>query len=267
MRYREVNKLRQLASEFHYLPKYSMTIKSWRTYVKDYLGLVSAPQIINVDLKTGISFLLRAGCSDRIPINNIFVRNCFMIEDEEITRARTIIDIGAHIGIFSLFAYQKAPNAQIFVYAPEPNSYDLLNRNINRNNAQSRIHPFNLAVGGSRDTFEMYKQDIPIGNTLLKSEASPHSEALKVRVITLADVLSQSGIDRCDLLKINAEGSEYDILTKSDRATLGRIRNVYLQCHFINQSLNIDTIQEFLSQAGFFLLRKQRDQLAMSQDL
>ncbi|MGC9057583.1 MAG: FkbM family methyltransferase, partial [Candidatus Micrarchaeia archaeon] len=52
----------------------------------------------------------------------------------------------------------------------------------------------------------------------------------EVEVITLKDVFEQNNLKKIDILKIDTEGSEYNILSKAEQL-LGKIHNILLEYH------------------------------------
>ena len=68
------------------------------------------------------------------------------------TKVRTIVDIGSHVGSLCVWAGLRAPNAQVLAVEPNPETFELLIRNINRNGLQSRVHAINVAVADKPGT-------------------------------------------------------------------------------------------------------------------
>jgi FkbM family methyltransferase len=113
------------------------------------------------------------------------------------------IDVGAHIGIWSLLAARRAPHARIHAFEPVPRQAARLRAHIALNRAE-RIVVNECAVGaenGSAAFYAVYEENS--GASSLVRRAEPHVE-LRVDVITL-----DSYIDRADLLKVDVEGAEH----------------------------------------------------------
>jgi FkbM family methyltransferase len=245
--------------EIKYLVVYPLRIKNWITYLKNYYGLIDS-EFVTIKLRNGCSIQIRSRTPDRIPINNIFIKNCFFIKPDEIKNAQCIIDIGGHIGVFSLFASSLAPKAVVFTYEPEPINYDLLTKNIALNNRCDKIKAFMFAVAGERGQLKLYVYDSSIAHSAIRETTFEGKESvLNVPAISLEDIFIKNNISECDLLKINAEGSEYGLLMNASETLLSKIKAITVQCHFIDEHLNICSLEEFLVQKGFFTFAKKGD--------
>src|SRR6266446_785467 len=117
-------------------------VRNWGTYLSDYLGLLHGPSV-EYQLRNETRFLLRPGTADRTIFNDIWLRKLYCPEST-LRPDDIVIDIGAHIGIFSLFAASCA--ARVFSFEPFPENFSLLKENIARNNFQGRVLPSPLAV-------------------------------------------------------------------------------------------------------------------------
>ena len=88
--------------------------------------------------------------------------------NEYIDPTRNILEVGGHCGTNSIVyaSYLKQPS-KVFVYEPQKNMYDLLVRNINQNNLQETIIPYNSGVFCYNGTGSMDWRDIDTGGSVL----------------------------------------------------------------------------------------------------
>ena len=120
----------------------------------------------------------------------------------------TIVDIGAHVGIFSIkFAY-KFPKAMIYSIEPEKQNFNSLKKNIKLNDLKN-ITPLKLAFFNKNGYLELGIDPFGSGQHSLLKRASKEKE--RVKVITL-DSFRKKINRKIDLIKIDTEGSEYEIL-------------------------------------------------------
>jgi len=142
----------------------------------------------------------------------------------------TVIDIGANVGMFALWAATRAPNVRVIAIEPSPRMCDFLGRNVKKNRAPVTI--VQAACGGTDGRAILYSPGEETKNTLL---SSPSGDSLRpiaeVDVMTLDTLFSGSDISVCDLLKLDCEGAEYDILLNTSAATYGKIRQISLEYH------------------------------------
>ncbi len=141
-----------------------------------------------------------------------------------------VIDIGAGIGEFCLEAALGRPAMNIHAYEPFPESYQLLNENLVLNNIAT-VKPHNIAIGAKNGKLAL---DLTGGEPLqFQSVSSPvsESESLVVDSISLEDALDQTGMDQCDLLKLDCEGAEYPILFNAPDQVFKRIQRIVMEYH------------------------------------
>ncbi|MDI9640281.1 FkbM family methyltransferase [Oscillatoria amoena NRMC-F 0135] len=122
-----------------------------------------------------------------------------------------IVDIGANIGIFSLHAGTLFPDARILAYEPCNRSRDCLKKNLE---TLTNATIFSQAVGKTSRTIQLnYQDDL----TACYVSSDCESSTLKTQnceMISFAQVIKQlSG--SIGLLKLDCEGSEYEIMKTS----------------------------------------------------
>ena len=68
--------------------------------------------------------------------------------------------------------------------------------------------------------------------------------------MTLAQLLDGAGVDRCDLLKLDCEGAEYEILETMGPEVAGRIDQITMEVHRI-EGRSIPQLVGHLRRLGF----------------
>lgn len=131
---------------------------------------------------------------------------------------KTIFDIGASMGAFAKFAHSLFPNARIFCFEPNPRSFELLKKNcpfaVNIN-AAVRYDGANVLTDGEGATgggFITTREGFESAASA-KSDADHfiYSVVGEVKTTTIEAVCREHNIKVIDLLKIDCEGSEWDI--------------------------------------------------------
>ena len=164
--------------------------------------------------------------------------------------AACVLDVGANIGFFTLFAKKKNPRAVIHAFEPIPDTCEVLKRNVELNKLEN-VHVHSFAVGsddGSRRAFTYYPH--MAGNStatpslkegqleIMKGELGealtdflfrPETRLSSVR--TLSAFLAEQGIESVDVLKIDVEGDELAVLQGIDGKDFPRIRRVAIETH------------------------------------
>jgi len=183
----------------------------------------------------------------------------FCDEVYPVDRDTVVIDIGANIGLFSLYA---AFHGARKVYAFEPNreAYCCMLKNIEKNNLQGRIVPSRLAVTSrSNEVVTIPKGASP--QNRIAHESVRDDEHESVTTISLNDIVRNEGISRIDLLKMDCEGCEYDILGGTDASTFAKIGRIIIEYHDGKER----QIEKDLRRHGFSLDREaaENDRMGM----
>ena len=142
-----------------------------------------------------------------------------------------VVDIGAHVGTVSVWLAKAYPFLRIYSYEPIPPVYERLAHNLVRNDV-ANVTAFNRAVTGDGRDLELVvhlASNTGGGTAQVASLDLPGHDRHQVDSTTLDDIFEEHGIERLKLLKIDCEGSEYEVLLTSQR--LGRIDHVRGEFH------------------------------------
>ena len=170
--------------------------------------------------------------------------------------AKIGMDIGAHIGAFTVFAGKKS-NAKIFSVEPAPNNRKVLEENIKLNGFGNRVTILPIVVAGKSGEAELF---MPKNSGLVTTsrrhldlyQADEETKVIKVPALTLADVFSRNNITFCDFIKMDCEGAEYDILYNAPKELFRRIGVMTIECH---KDGNILELMDYLRKQGFTVER------------
>jgi FkbM family methyltransferase len=123
-------------------------------------------------------------------------------------RPFVFVDIGANVGLFSLYVAATAPAAHILAIEPEPGNFARLAFNIAANPGLP-VAPLPLALGDAEGTAEIVLNARDRGGTRL---AAGGGRGVAVRCRPLLAVVSEAGVTDIDALKIDVEGTEDTVL-------------------------------------------------------
>lgn len=144
----------------------------------------------------------------------------------------TIVDIGAHVGYFSIFsAINSGPQSTILAIEPETENFNTLVANINVN-AMRQVLPLKAAIGATSGSSLLHKSD-SVNNTLLDNYPGFTEKygVQKTEVKTLAQLMTEHSLDKIDFLKMDCEGAEYAILETTPRQVLDKITTISMEFH------------------------------------
>jgi FkbM family methyltransferase len=128
-------------------------------------------------------------------------------------RAFVFIDIGANVGLFSLFvASYSGANARILAIEPEPQNLNRLRFNVAANpGVPIRVIATALDESAGRLALEIDRRDR--GGTRLRAlRDNEQADTVYVECHTLLEVLQREGVECVDALKIDVEGAEDRVL-------------------------------------------------------
>jgi FkbM family methyltransferase len=132
----------------------------------------------------------------------------------------TVIDIGAHVGYFSMLAATLVgPGGRVFSFEPEPRNYAHLLDHIELNGA-CNVCPMHMAVGATPSIAEFFvNSDNDGGHALWEVGRHPFNEqtrlapqSRKVYVTSLDTMFGDRDMRSLKAIKIDAEGAEFAIL-------------------------------------------------------
>lgn len=141
-----------------------------------------------------------------------------------------IIDIGAHIGTFVLYAYALNQQVSVYAYEPDPDNYQLLKTNVKDNRLQ-KVETKQQAVSGTAGEVLLHLSDNNHNNSLQTPYSAAKESTVKVHATTLDKIFSKNRIEHCSLLKIDCEGAEYDIFENTSEETFKKIDAIIMEYH------------------------------------
>jgi FkbM family methyltransferase len=186
----------------------------------------------------------------------IWVRRSYLPAGWRATSDATVVDIGANVGVFAVWAARCLRAARIVAVEPSAESAAALLANLDRNGVH-RASVLQVAVGGTRGDATLRRRGPGAMSTLYERDlyGSDFQPAGTVRVITLDDLFAMFAIERCDLLKIDAEGAEYDILLEARPETLARVRHIAVEYHVGVNEHQPEELESHLEGLGFEVTR------------
>ncbi len=163
-----------------------------------------------------------------------------------------ILDVGAHIGGFTLLAASLAPNGRILAVEACRDSYEMLRRNVELNNLEN-VEASHLALAGRPGEVRLHRGATGNWGNSITSASGPVVE--RVPATTLAAYLDERAVDRCDFAKLNCEGAEFQILLSSPPETLRRIARMLVFHHLelVDDQNSLAELERHLERAGFEL--------------
>lgn len=204
---------------------------------------------------------------ERIFEQRIYCRNGITIDDSQV-----VFDVGAHIGMFTLFALAFGKGAKVLAFEPIPSTFEFLQRTLQANHLKAEL--FSQGLGEREEAgavFTSYPGLSPLstryridrdelreftrrwlqyrrGNRRISEEVIERYFMAEVmercRVSTVSSVIRERRVERIDLLKVNAQGDEGSILRGIASGDWAKIRQLVVQAHSRDLEEEVCTILE-----------------------
>jgi FkbM family methyltransferase len=196
------------------------------------------------------TFLIKPGSSDLYTICEIcYDRGYTPRQQQPPYHFRNVVDFGANIGVFSVWAAQAFQPETLVAVEMEPACYRQLTANIRLNDLESVIHPIQAAIYEHSGRVATRRR---IGYSF--HELLPHGTRNYVHSFSFADFLSHTGLETIDLLKIDIEGAEKYLLTPENASLFReRVKYILLETHSFN-GFGAKACADYLRDQGFQLV-------------
>ncbi len=237
-----------------HLPKMMGMFENWPVYLADYFKLIRKNYLV-YKLKNGVRYKIRPNTFDRVAITETWIFCDYTPKGFEIKENDVVVDVGAQIGAFSIFAAKS--NARVYAFEPVPENYRLLKENIALNSAKN-IMPMDKAVLSRKQTIKIilspghtggHSQFLSSFNDSYLSKGK--EEYVEAESVSLLDFVAKNKIRTIDFLKMDCEGAEYDILFNCPDSVLDKIKKISMEYHFLDEKRNSSTLKSFLEKKGF----------------
>jgi FkbM family methyltransferase len=168
--------------------------------------------------------------------------------------APVVLDIGSHIGSFAIALAAASPGAVVHAYEASPSTAKWLSRNVKANGYTERVHVHAEAVSNHHGSLSIVDNGQASAHNGLTAPTGSGA-VVQVPCVTFAEALHRAG-GHIDLVKLDAEGSEYDIILSSNPAHWRTVQQVVMEYHPV-AGRSLDAIADFLERTGIDLVRQE----------
>jgi FkbM family methyltransferase len=186
-------------------------------------------KVYSIRLFNGLKITIIPKAGDYCTFHEVFIKEDYNIRDK--IYPLNILDIGANIGFFSLYASKKYDTSKIFSFEPFAPTYKRLNEHLSANKIKN-VFTFPYAVSDKKGKVNFYSIDWAGANTLNSDKFdSENCKITEVDCIPFSDIFELTKKDSFDLAKIDCEGSEYPMLINASDESILKIRNFIIEVH------------------------------------
>lgn len=217
------------SEKFRILIEAIKIIKNWHVYVFVYLGWIKSSHAI-LKTRSGLRIKLRVNSTDLMAFTHVWLLREYEKPGFEIHNDDTIIDIGSHIGLFTLFASQFCKDGRIFCFEPVKENYDMLLSNLQLNDI-TNVKSFNSAVSEKKGEVKIHLNDDESGHSMFING----TKFIQIQSTSLKDIIDSNNLEKCDYVKMDCEGAEYDIINSLPEDYFNKIQKMCIEYHFIDE--------------------------------
>ena len=162
--------------------------KNWQTMLSIYFGL-NREEFAILRTRKGVNLRIRPKSTVIHVVAKMFLLNGYEVGG--LREDAVILDIGWHIGIFSVFAStMNRQSCHVYVYEPITANFDMLKENIRINNLD--VVARNVGIAGLSGKRNLYLNDDMAAHSLLDQTTQ-----VEIDTVSLQDVFRQNSIESC----------------------------------------------------------------------
>jgi FkbM family methyltransferase len=187
---------------------------------------------------------------------HVFVHHCYRLWPD----CRTIIDAGANVGSFSIWAARRLPCCRILALEPFPETFAQLRRNLESTGLLLEVTPLNYALAAAPGTRQMNPEFESPRRCLIPIDEK--EKGVPVSSVTLKELLDRHHVREVDLLKMDIEGCEHEVLYSTPPEVFARIRRIQFEYHVVHKRFGYTREKLFahLERNGYSITHEQKDQ-------
>lgn len=189
----------------------------------------------------------------------LFMEDVYEIDElvSDLPAAPVVIDIGANVGFFDIQLLSKIAKATIYAYEPVPANIKTLQNTLQENPRLAQyVRLFSMAVTGQPvaqlELFAEAEENNQVVASAFSGFHENNSQTITVPCITLTDIIQKNNLQSVDLLKMDCEGSEYDIIYQTAPALIRRIKKMMIEVHDLDSDRNnITAFDQYVQALGY----------------
>jgi amino acid adenylation domain-containing protein/non-ribosomal peptide synthase protein (TIGR01720 family)/FkbM family methyltransferase len=262
----------------YYVPDTEATYTSAKIAENKKNGLPERTELY--ELSNGLSIYSYSKTEAELLFEEIFDDHVYLKYGITIPDNGCVVDVGANIGMFSIYANVIAKGVEIYSFEPVAPVFKLLE--LNTSLYAGNINIFNIGLSNKEETamFTYYPSSTALSSRYAEGEnvketvkqfiynkerASDEkitdeemdelltnhllNEAYECKLKTLSQIIEENNIEKIDLLKIDTEKAELDVLEGIKETDWKKIKQIALEIHNVDGRL--EKIKQMLSLHGF----------------
>jgi FkbM family methyltransferase len=251
-----------------------------------------APKIFRAP--NGLEIFYHGSAEANYVYHEIFEERIYFRHGINLLPGESVFDIGANIGLFTIFVEENFPGTRVHAFEPSPRTFEILRANVSRYGEAVSLHHCGIAGRAGEALFTFYPnysimsgfhsegdhdqsalragikshlkeqgienpQERFVG--MMLKQALQEKQEIVCRLETISGIMDSAGIEKLGLLKIDAEGSELDILAGIRDNHWHSIRQIVMEVHDANEERRLH-LKTLLERHGYACTFEQEQRLA-----
>jgi FkbM family methyltransferase len=214
--------------------------RDWLKYILCRYKWMQDGDVVTFQLRNGQNIQLFS--DGRFVLNEIYLDRVYDIPGVDFKQCRSVLDLGANIGVFALYVASRSPQTEVYCFEPYPRNFELLTRNLTTNRVPGRAFQFAVAAHCGTGYLEL-------GSSVEHALSKSGSDGTKVECVDLKRVFDLAGVERFDFVKMDIEGAESEIFKRCTDDQLRRMGALAIEWH--HSVSELQTVGERLQNIGF----------------
>jgi FkbM family methyltransferase len=233
-------------------------------------------------LPNGIEVAYHSRAEVEFFYDDIFRQRVYLRHGITLDDGACVFDVGANIGLFTLFVQLSCREPEIFAFEPAPPLFELLRLNSARLGGDVRLFNFGVAERRRRATLTFYPnssgmssfhadpaEERQVLEALLNNQLEEgrsgmrelmehvddlleerlRRELFEAELRPLSEVFRSHRVERVDLLKVDVQKAEVEVIAGIEERDWGRIRQIVLEVHDLDG--RVEEMRGLLERRGF----------------
>ena len=215
-------------------------LENWPLLLPDKLKLIN--DLVVYKTKSGTRVYCRPNSPDVNETVIIFSDHEYPSRYLKVSNNATVLDIGANIGLFDLYINQVNPETSFKIYAFEPfrENVQLLKKNLEINKIHNTV-VIQKAVSSTDGTVYIDTTGTPDSIHLTDGTMGEAVESIK-----LSTFAKDNSLPKIDLLKMDIEGSEYDIFNTDFDYIANNVDQIIMEFHNLSEIQNYKKLRPII---------------------
>lgn len=161
----------------------------------------------------------------------------------------TFIDVGANIGLISLYMLKKVPNLKVYAFEPSPHQHMLFAKTIEENKISDKIQLFDLAASDKEDKilFFVHNEANCSGDGFHDTGRGGAGNSINVKTMPLDIWWKNNGQQKIDLIKVDTEGAELLVFKGAEEMILACSPVIFFEMQEVNYKVYNYSWKDMLS--------------------